>query len=379
MEFKAHTWASLARTCIRHSGTPSGSRIFAEHKGRWMKATTGKTRIRYLQTTSKFTPVNGSCRRYCKDLLSTGAWRVGRETWNVTRQTLATIVENFDRGRRLGLDCPLVWNHSDDARDRLGRVVGLSVFGNTLWGVVEVCDSVDAAQMLKVNQVSVGCSDGWRDGYGNSYAGDFLVHVGVVNHPVVSGQGPFRSLGQLSQGETARTRTRERGLNMKRLWESGLTGKEIRQHKLNKHVLPTREQWRRARCLAIDPDAETAVGNAIATNEVVRWLNLIFVASGTLEDLAIDTSNSLTASELMSRMAQIESILKRRAEAEDLEQSSHGVPAGSAFDSFNVPVYEASLQASRRLSDVRPGGGKSLSDCDLDFQRKVREFVGKAR
>lgn len=147
--------------------------------------------IRYLELNTGFSRVRGACRKFRKDILRVGKWNVDGTPWNVTRSTLHALASNFQLGRSRGLGFPIVWNHSNDARDRLGDVVKLSIEGDTLFAEVEVCR--DHEQVAAVGMVSVGISDSWQDGQGRRYS-PMLVHLGVVNHPVVPNQGPFLAL-----------------------------------------------------------------------------------------------------------------------------------------------------------------------------------------
>lgn len=109
----------------------------------------------------------------------------------MTKETLLQIQSNFAAARARGCDCPLVWDHSNKAKDRLGDVESVYVDGERLLAVVSIPSDADREQALKVNQVSVSVAPEWSDGMGNIYR-DHLVHVGVVNHPVIPAQEPFR-------------------------------------------------------------------------------------------------------------------------------------------------------------------------------------------
>jgi hypothetical protein len=133
-----------------------------------------------------------------KDVLRVGEWKVGEKSWNVTHETLVQIARNFRDYRSRGGDCPLVWNHSNDSRDRLGDVEEVRVDGDRLLAVVSVKSSDDLEQVRKVGKVSVSVAPEWTDGTGQTYR-EHLVHVGVVNHPVVPAQEPFIELSLFSQ------------------------------------------------------------------------------------------------------------------------------------------------------------------------------------
>lgn len=134
-----------------------------------------------------------SPRRLLKDVLRVGRWNVGGKVWDVTKETLLQIANNFLAYRLRGGDCPLVWNHSNDARDRVGDVEEVRIEGDRLLAVVNVKSDADAEQIQKVGKVSVSVAPEWTDGTGQTYR-EHLVHVGVVNHPVVPDQEPFVEL-----------------------------------------------------------------------------------------------------------------------------------------------------------------------------------------
>ncbi len=134
-----------------------------------------------------------SRRLYRKDILRVGRWRVGQEDWHVTDDTLREIADNFEAGKSRRLDCPVVWNHSNDVRDRIGKVESVEVDGGTLYAEFEIPECVDESILVNSGGVSVEVREGFTDGLGNEYP-IMLTHVGVVNHPVVPNQGEFKRL-----------------------------------------------------------------------------------------------------------------------------------------------------------------------------------------
>lgn len=140
-------------------------------------------------------PVGRPLRRrpfFDKDVLRIGCWNVGGRFWSVTRRTLARLVLNFQRARERGLRVPVVWNHSRDARDKIGEVVRLYVAGDALRAVFWAALPEDV-QRLEASSIemSVEVAEPWIDGAGRVYD-LFLTHLAVVNHPVVPAQGPLR-------------------------------------------------------------------------------------------------------------------------------------------------------------------------------------------
>lgn len=130
---------------------------------------------------------------YEKDILRVGRWRVGDESWEVTSDTLAEIKRNFDAGQSRKLDCPVVWNHSSDVRDRCGVVQSLSIRGDELFATFSAATPEDEAKILNSGGVSVEVREPFIDGIGNEYP-LMLTHLGIVSHPVIPGQGPFKRL-----------------------------------------------------------------------------------------------------------------------------------------------------------------------------------------
>ncbi|NDF13178.1 MAG: hypothetical protein EB060_10260, partial [Proteobacteria bacterium] len=137
-----------------------------------------------------------SRRSYRKDILRVGHWRVGQDDWHVTKDTLQEIAKNFESGRSRRLDCPVVWNHSNDVRDRIGMVESVAVEGDTLVANFSIPEGVDESLLVNSGGVSVEVRENFCDGLGNSYP-IMLTHVGIVNHPVVPGQGEFKRLMSL--------------------------------------------------------------------------------------------------------------------------------------------------------------------------------------
>lgn len=135
-----------------------------------------------------------------KDVLRTGRWMVGDRCWDVTAALLRRLVQNFQLARPRGVRIPVVWNHSNDARDKIGEVVRLYVVGDTLRARFWAAIPEDIRRLdLTSDEASVEVAEPWRDGSGRSYD-SFLTHVAIVNHPVVMNQGPIYRL-QLSQAK----------------------------------------------------------------------------------------------------------------------------------------------------------------------------------
>jgi hypothetical protein len=129
-----------------------------------------------------------------KDILRVGQWRVGERDWWVDLWTLRRLVINFQRGHDRGIRVPVVWNHSSDARDKIGEVVRIYLEGETLRARFWAVSAADVERLEGTgSEVSVEVVEDWVDGKGRPYD-LFLTHLAVVTHPVVHPQGPVYRL-----------------------------------------------------------------------------------------------------------------------------------------------------------------------------------------
>lgn len=138
-----------------------------------------------------------SAGRFRKKILSVGRWYGHTPTgkpYETTRETLSRLVENFNKGKAVGLSCPLQWGHNDDPQKRLGSVVELENVGDDLYGIVTIPNEHEAEKAL-MSDTSVEVTHNYIDGFGNSYP-EMLTHLAIVTHPAVPGQGPFVALSQ---------------------------------------------------------------------------------------------------------------------------------------------------------------------------------------
>lgn len=119
--------------------------------------------------------------------------------WDVTPQILKQVVNNYDLAKARGCDCNLVWGHSDDARDLAdGDIDDVFFDGETLYADLSTDDANEARRIKRAKRVSVRISPEFHDGHGNIYH-EHLLHVGIVQHPVVTGQGPFIELSLIKE------------------------------------------------------------------------------------------------------------------------------------------------------------------------------------
>lgn len=140
--------------------------------------------------------------RVVKDILRTGRWHIGYENdgskiyWTVTPETLTALEKRFREHRDLGIRHPLCWGHGDpftkivDARDCIADIDQVLVAGNTLWGTFYVPEAQAKDLQTKPRHVSVRVWPKWTDGRGRDWDMS-LLHVAVVDHAVMDGQGPF--------------------------------------------------------------------------------------------------------------------------------------------------------------------------------------------
>lgn len=151
--------------------------------------------------------------RFKKDILRVGRWSVNGGVWEVDAQTLQQIVAQFSLAKSRGVTVPVVWDHSESARDKIGEVLSLETDGQILWAAIAASDQDAAKRLSTVNdEVSVEIRENWRDGMGNVYP-LMLTHVGVVNLPVVPGQQPFVRFS-LDEGATAMAQTHNKTIRL---------------------------------------------------------------------------------------------------------------------------------------------------------------------
>lgn len=277
--------------------------------------------------------VGGSRRRfYDKDVLRLGTWLVGGRRWTVTPATLRRIVINFQRARSRGIRIPVVWNHSRDARDKLGEIVRLYVSGPTLRARFWAAGEGNVVRLENAaSEVSVEVAEGWLDGRGRRYD-LFLTHLAIVNHPVVSRQGPLVRLS-LSQ------------------W---------------KHEL---EPSKGAVCMTQAVSGETQVDLDLAEpSEIVEAINQIVSALGISWTLAKDTTLATLAQRLRELRDQVDALV-----GADLDPS---VVAASLEDSTAEELRERLAQTSRQLALERR---RSQEERATQFEAAVHRLIGEGK
>lgn len=127
----------------------------------------------------------------------TGLWHKGDAQFNIAPADLDAMEANFRLAKRNGIRIPVVWGHSDDARDQAGEVLSLRRAGEALIAKVWIASRAHAIQIATTAMsVSPRIVSSFKDGLGNAY-GMFLEHLALVTDPVMPGQQPWTVL-QLS-------------------------------------------------------------------------------------------------------------------------------------------------------------------------------------
>jgi hypothetical protein len=149
--------------------------------------------------------------RVVKDVLRVGRWKIGHDEkgtpvfWSVTHETLDEIAENFTAQLANGVEHPLSWGHvqrgkSDiDSRDTIAQISDVFHKDGTLYVAAYVSLTQATVLQNSKRQVSIGATTDLTDGEGRTYPGESLVHVAIVEHPVVPGQGGFIQLSLSSE------------------------------------------------------------------------------------------------------------------------------------------------------------------------------------
>jgi len=157
---------------------------------------------------SGLTPLDSSRGvRVVKDVLRVGTWKAGQRDWVVTEDTLKTLSNDFAAMKANGVPCNLYWGsrpdggpggqHAVEAKNAIAPIDQVFTQDGVLY-----CSSymtADQAKQLEnpAHQVSVGVQPDWTAGDKTKYA-LALLHVAIVDQPVVTGQGPFLTLSNES-------------------------------------------------------------------------------------------------------------------------------------------------------------------------------------
>ena len=210
--------------------------------------------------------------RLVKDVLRVGTWHVtlddgSSEPWDVTEETLRELARNFAARKQAGNDINFIWGHSDDNRDAITPIDQLIVGGDRLWAVGYFTPDVARQLSNPAHKVSIRSVSDWEDGDGKLYPGETLLHVALVETPVVSGQQPFLELSRVRAKSARRflltgKHTKDLAMDFEALKTllNQLFDVVAPQLKIPDHVTDetTFSQWVRDAVSFVDPDGDSA-------------------------------------------------------------------------------------------------------------------------
>lgn len=145
--------------------------------------------------------------RVVKDVLKVGTWKAGAGEWVVTDSTLLQLANDFAAMKQAGVKSSLYWGsradggpqgqHGVEAKNAIAQIDQVFVQDGVLYCSAYVTDEQAKLLANPAHQVSVGVQPNWTDGQFGTYA-LALLHVAIVDQPVVTGQGPFLTLSNES-------------------------------------------------------------------------------------------------------------------------------------------------------------------------------------
>lgn len=145
--------------------------------------------------------------RVVKDVLKVGTWKAGSGEWVVTDSTLIQLANDFAAMQKAGVKSSLYWGsrpdggpmgqHGVEAKNAIAPIDQVFVQDGVLYCSAYVTDEQAKLLSNPAHQVSVGVQPNWTDGAQKKYA-LALLHVAIVDQPVVTGQGPFLTLSNES-------------------------------------------------------------------------------------------------------------------------------------------------------------------------------------
>lgn len=139
---------------------------------------------------------DGGRKRFQKDILQVGVFTQegGFGVLDIDDKRLARFEAANVSFRKNGIPVPIVLNHDQSAENSLGFVEKIFKVGNKLFANLNFVNEDAALIARAAGHVSVGIRKDFKDGVGNSY-GEAIAHIGIVNQPIVPGQGDFKELG----------------------------------------------------------------------------------------------------------------------------------------------------------------------------------------
>lgn len=156
----------------------------------------------------------GDRQKWTKDILSIRKFTQPDWEWDVTQAVLDEAVANFKLASSRGVKTPVILAgagsdpHDEHAGAKIGEVTDLrsenGVLIADLWTSHSTDQTVYQLDTLG-HEVSPEIRAGWQDGGGHVY-GWHLMHVAVVTHPVMAGQGPFiRQMSTFTQSSNSKS------------------------------------------------------------------------------------------------------------------------------------------------------------------------------
>ncbi|QDU60007.1 hypothetical protein Pan216_08440 [Planctomycetes bacterium Pan216] len=282
-------------------------------------------------------------RYYEKEILRAGRWETPQGPWRVTQQTLRRLADSWRRARGRGVRIPVVWNHSDDARDKIGELTALVVVDNGLVARFWAASHDDVRRIgTTVQDVSVEVQAPWRDGAGHRYD-MMLTHLALVSLPVVSDQQPFRQLALSSKGESAMP-------------------KDHRSSPATDLAPNTPD--------ASPPKESSSEFESVSISDVIAAINALLDASGLGLKLPPDTNAETLLDELLQ--------LKQRVLDDQVteEDAEHSVPRSGDAPTDVHQLQLALDRTTRRLAAERR---KSLAQRERHFTNSLDRLVRQGR
>lgn len=180
------------------------------HKGKPPKIPSAFGAPRYSQQLQKQNP-DKPLTRVVKDVLPVGSWKVGHDTdgtpimWDVTREQLETLSEQFALAQSRGVAMNLTKSHGDPETlivptDDLVSPIDQVVLENDVLWISSYVTPEQAKQLQNpAMKVSPGVTTRFEDGHGNKYP-LMLYHTAVIDQPTVTNQGRFLALANKPKG-----------------------------------------------------------------------------------------------------------------------------------------------------------------------------------
>lgn len=138
--------------------------------------------------------------RLVKDVIRLGDWQSPNGEFNATSQVLVDLAANFTQCLANGYEVKLCWGHGEpnkigtDPRNLISNCDQAFVQGDVLYVTSYVPPQTAIDLQNSQAKVSARVGKNFTDGAGNFYP-IALLHVAVVDHPVIGGQSDFLDLG----------------------------------------------------------------------------------------------------------------------------------------------------------------------------------------